>query len=321
MVDIPSLPVSFRVEQQVAFDGGAAEVRRYRWFKHLDETIRAPDDELVLNMALGSRPAHTRVDRIETDTEPLAGDAGRLLVMMPGADYRLFAPSGAFRSLHCAIRCAKFVSVLGQDIDWPELRELSGELKPGTEIERLLNRMHDELIHERAGRAPAIEAFAQLLCVELFRHFRERQPGQPTVHSGGLSAWRMRWSWTDFMTQVPAPRLAELAQLCGLTERQLSRSFKAETGVTVGRFVDDVTMERAHRLLTTTGLSIAEIATELGFASADSFAQSYRRATGASPSAPGGDDPLQSKFGIPDNSGQIGIGQTCPLQGFQCTTA
>jgi AraC family transcriptional regulator len=75
-----------------------------------------------------------------------------------------------------------------------------------------------------------------------------------------------------------------LADLCGLTERQLSRAFKAETGMTIGRFVDEVTMERAHRLLTTTSLSIGGIAQELGFASADSFARSFRRLTGSPPS-------------------------------------
>jgi transcriptional regulator GlxA family with amidase domain len=43
-------------------------------------------------------------------------------------------------------------------------------------------------------------------------------------------------------------------------------------------------MERAHRLLTSTDHSIARIGRDLGFASADSFAQSYRRVTGALPS-------------------------------------
>jgi AraC family transcriptional regulator len=83
---------------------------------------------------------------------------------------------------------------------------------------------------------------------------------------------------------LPAPKIVELAQLCGLTERQLSRAFKTETGVSIGRFVDEFTMERAHRLLTTSQQPVVDIARDLGFASADSFAQSYRRVTGALPS-------------------------------------
>jgi transcriptional regulator GlxA family with amidase domain len=54
--------------------------------------------------------------------------------------------------------------------------------------------------------------------------------------------------------------------------------------MTIGRFVEEVTVERAHRLLTTTRLPIAGIARELGFASADSFARSFRRVTGTPPS-------------------------------------
>jgi AraC family transcriptional regulator len=83
---------------------------------------------------------------------------------------------------------------------------------------------------------------------------------------------------------APAPRVAELAELCALTPRQLSRTFKAETGRTIGSLVDETTVERAQGLLATTDLPIGAIAARLGFASIDTFAQSFRRITGLLPS-------------------------------------
>jgi AraC family transcriptional regulator len=282
--ELALLPVPFRVDHRHEFDNGLVEVRRYFWSKPIEQTMNAMSDALVINMALTSRPPHTRVDRIASETDPLAGEAGRLLIMIPGVPYHLTAPSGSFRSLHCAINCAKFEEIAGEAIDWAALGPFGGEARAGLGIETHLTRIHDELVRNRIGREGVIEACVEMISIDLCRQFRQGRPSRPDVHIGGLAAWRMRTVLSRIHSEGPAPRVIELAELCALTERQLSRAFKAETGMTLGRFVDEVTMERAHRLLTTTRLSMADIASELGFASADSFAQSYRRLTGAPPS-------------------------------------
>jgi len=260
------------------------ELRRYLWSKPVEQDFQGIPGALVLNMALTSRPERTRVEPVAAGGEVPTGDAGRLLVMMPGTQYHLFAPSGAFRSLHCAIECSKFEAFFDEPIDWVALNELGGLLRPGSEIEWLLSRMRHELEHERIGQAAAIDAYAMATCVELVRRFREGKPQRSGFRSGGLAAWRMKVLLDRTHAELPAPGVAELAELCALTPRQLNRAFKAETGMTIGRFVDEATMERAHRLLTSSDHSLARIAGELGFASADSFAQSYRRITGTLPS-------------------------------------
>lgn len=279
------VPVPFRVEHRHAFENCLVEIRRYFWSEPVEKNLHALRDSLVINMALTSRPAHTRVDRIATAGDPLAREAGRLLVMIPGTPYHLAAPSGSFRSLHCAIGCARFEAVAGEPIDWPDLGPFGGEPRPGLGIETYLTRIHEELVRHRIGRETVIEACVDMVCVELARRFRQGYPARPNAHhAGGLAAWRMRQILSRVHAEGPAPRIAELAELCGLTERQLSRAFKAETGWTIGRFVDEVTMERAHHLLTTTKMPIADLARQLGFASADSFAQSHRRLVGTAPS-------------------------------------
>lgn len=280
---LPPPPAPFRVELQHDFAGGRVEVRRYFWPAPIEQEVVALPDRLVINMALTSRPAHTRVERTLGEVDPLTREARRLLVMIPGMTYRLSAPSGSFRSLHCAIECQKIEEIAKGQIDWSSLASFGGEMRTGLGIEPYLVRMHSELARQNIGRDLVVNACADLICADLVRNFRQGRPARPEVHVGGLAAWRMRLIHARTHAEQPAPRITELADLCGLTERQLGRAFKAETGTTLGKFVDEVTMERGHRLLTTTRLSLLEIARELGFASADSFAQAFRRMTGVAP--------------------------------------
>lgn len=282
--DLHVIPVSFRASHQYVSSSCQIELRRYHWTKPLAQTMHAINGSVVLNMALTSRPEHTRVDRLPAENDPLSGDAGRLLVMLPGMPYRLAAPTGTLRSLYCAISCDKFAAVAGEPIDWSALGPFSGEARAALGIEPQLMRIHDELVRGGLGRDAVLEACIDLICVDLVRRFRRGTPARPDLRAGGVAAWRMRLILKRVHDEGPAPSVSELATLCGLTERQLGRAFKAETGSTIGRFIDEVTMQRAHRLLTTTSLSIAQIATELGYASADSFAQAHRRLTGTPPS-------------------------------------
>jgi AraC family transcriptional regulator len=272
------------VEHRCQFDDVVVEVRRYFWSGPLEQVLEPLTESLNLDMALTSRPPHTRVDRISGSPEPLNSEAGRLLVMIPGVSYRLAAPSGSLRSLYCAIGRTKLEALAGEAIDWPALGPSGVQLRLSSGVESHLRRIHEELVRNRLGREAVIRACVDMICVELARQFRRGRPVRPDVHTGGLAAWRMRLILARIEAEEPSPRVVELADLCGLTERQLRRGFKAETGFTIGRFIDEAAMERAHRLLTTTDLPIASIARDLGFASADSFAQSFRRLTGVSPS-------------------------------------
>jgi len=282
--DSTEMPVPIRVEHRCRLENAVVESRRYFWSKPVEMTLHAMSEHLVINMALTPRPAHTRLERIRGGCETKGEDAGRLLVMIPGVPFHLVAPSGSFRSLFCAISCSRFETLVGDRIDWETLSPFGGELRSGFGIESHLTRIHDELVRDRIGRRDMIDAALEMICIEMTRRFRQGSPSRPDFHVGGLSAWRTRAIMNRVNAEQPAPQVAELARICGLTERQLSRAFKAETGLTIGRFVAEVTMERAHRLLTTTKLSVTEIALMLGFASADSFAQAFRRLTGTTPS-------------------------------------
>jgi AraC family transcriptional regulator len=276
--------VSYRVEDRHLFSHGHIEMREYLWSRPVEAVMTAEPGVVSINMALTPRPTHTRIARLgEGRQEP--EDIGRILVLMPGSSFHLSAPTGSVRSVQCELELCRFEELLGERPKWADHGgsfELGGS---GSDIEWLLNRMYQELRQQVFGFDRAIEAYAEALCVELARRLHSAPPLRPDVHKGGLASWRMKLLRERVMAEAPAPRLEELADLVGMTVRQLGRAFKAETGMTLGRFIDGVTMERAHRLLATTQLSLAEIAAELGFSGATSFAQAFRRSQGLTPGA------------------------------------
>lgn len=276
--------VSYRVEQSLPFEHGYVELRKYHWSQPVDALLFLTEDRLALNMALTSRPATTRIVRDGSHNQAALHGSGRLMLLMPGTRYHLRAPSGSIRSVHCAFERAKFEALLGEQIDWADWCRMGEQDAPGSEIEGLMRRIYRELRQNRICREAAVEVYANALSIELLRRFRQGQPARRDVHRGGLAAWRMNLLRERIFADAPAPRVAELADLCGLTPRQLSRAFKAETGRTIGAFVDEATVERAQRLLTTTDLPVSAVATRLGFASLDTFSQSFRRLTGILPS-------------------------------------
>lgn len=78
--------------------------------------------------------------------------------------------------------------------------------------------------------------------------------------------------------------IGALAERVYLSPEHLIRRFKAETGGTPHAYLMKCRFQRAEQLLAYSGLSIARIAEETGFASASHFASQFRKAYGQSPS-------------------------------------
>ena len=75
-----------------------------------------------------------------------------------------------------------------------------------------------------------------------------------------------------------------LAARCGLSVSRLAHLFKAQVGVSPQQFAERRRLERACQLLRYTGLSVGEIAAEIGFERAFYFSKRFRRHLGHSPS-------------------------------------
>ncbi len=74
-----------------------------------------------------------------------------------------------------------------------------------------------------------------------------------------------------------------LAELAGMSERNFARAFKREVGVTPGRYVEQVRLEAARRLLEDSGEPVAAVASSCGFGTAETMRRSFLRALGCGP--------------------------------------
>jgi transcriptional regulator GlxA family with amidase domain len=79
--------------------------------------------------------------------------------------------------------------------------------------------------------------------------------------------------------------LAALAHRAGLSERQLRRAFRAETGRTPADHVARVRIETAQRLLETTRLPVSEVARRSGFNRTETLDRTFQRYLGTTPNA------------------------------------
>ncbi|MFI6435236.1 GlxA family transcriptional regulator [Streptomyces sp. NPDC050759] len=79
-------------------------------------------------------------------------------------------------------------------------------------------------------------------------------------------------------------RMTTLATRVGVSERHLTRLFLAHTGQTPARYVRLARTQAAARLLTSSRLSLARIATRCGFTSAETLRQAFVALYGVTPS-------------------------------------
>lgn len=83
--------------------------------------------------------------------------------------------------------------------------------------------------------------------------------------------------------ESPLP-LADLADIAGLSLRQLERLFGAELGMRPGQYYRQLRLNRARHLVLQTGMSMMQVAVATGFSSATHFAKAYGAMHGVAPS-------------------------------------
>jgi len=78
--------------------------------------------------------------------------------------------------------------------------------------------------------------------------------------------------------------IQELAEEMGVSYSNFRKLFKEHTGFSPATYQQDLRLQRAKELLTTTSLSIKEIAYRLNFESPDYFSSKFKQKTGRKPS-------------------------------------
>ncbi|QYX76016.1 GlxA family transcriptional regulator [Streptomyces akebiae] len=138
------------------------------------------------------------------------------------------------------------------------------------------------LVEEDIGREAALDIARQLVVFL-------RRPGNQAQFSAQLAAQTaqreplrevQRW-----ITEHPGDDLSvdHLAARARLSPRHFARAFRAETGMTPGRYVDRVRLEHARRLLEDTSDGVEEISRACGYGTAEAMRRAFVKALATSP--------------------------------------
>lgn len=233
-----------------------------------------------VNMCLTPRPLQSRGGYRERWGPNRLERLGDIFVLPPNEVLFVKGGSGRQASLVCTIDAELVHDLAGRELAWNDPHLAATLDIASAQMRALLFRMTAEVRHPGAAAQRMLGFLGGELAIELGRHCIEVAERPVT---GGLSGWRLRLIDERLADDLRAPTLEELARLCSLSVRQLTRGFRVSRGCSIGDYIEQRRMEAAKRLLME-GESVKTIAFAMGFASPSSFTFAFRRAVGASPS-------------------------------------
>lgn len=141
----------------------------------------------------------------------------------------------------------------------------------------------DELDSEGLSGRLYAESLANVLAVHLLRHYTNTTV-RPAAFTGGLSANKLR-QVEEFINENYGRdlKLAELAQVAGMSSFHFAREFKRTTGTTPHQYLIKFRIERAKALLAKNDLPLIEVGLQSGFSHQSHFTRLFRRFTGTTP--------------------------------------
>jgi AraC family transcriptional regulator len=168
------------------------------------------------------------------------------------------------------IENGKSVSGVGSSIRLSsELQQLAGSLRHPPVLASAQNLWYHSKALELAVAFFFQPAEGQeLFCVRQKRLAQERVKGVIAVLQRDLSA---------------PPTLEEIGRQVGCSPFHLSRTFSAETGMTIPQYLRQLRLERAAELLRSGKFNVTQAAMEVGYSSLSHFSQAFHEAFGCCP--------------------------------------
>jgi AraC family transcriptional regulator len=274
----------YATESMLSFPGGWVEMRQYKWSRPIESVWATTQRCYMLNLSMSGWMKGGSAKNLHAIRRPEPETIGRMYLIPPQQTLRSNSIAGEARSIRCALDADLFERYLADAPRWRQNEDLlhAAFNISGGQIEWLLRRMYRELRSPDFATPEIIETLAKQLTVEVIRTLKLRREDN-TPHTGGLAAWRLRLIRKRLAGEEALPSLKELANLCDMTVRHLSRAFRSETGTTIGRHVEAAMVLRANRMLSS-GTPVREVAVSLGYATSGTFAAAFHRATGMLPS-------------------------------------
>ena len=266
-----------RIEAEASFGGGHVQTVHRVWDEPIDIVGTPIEDRLefatlpLSSAARGCFPGRQGLSRFERFGEVFFFPAGQV-VHTKSQCRRQY-------SVVCSFRPGAVESWSHGGLQWTDARLQASLNITNPSIRSLLSRLGEELRSPGFAGVAMIEMIAGQIGIELARYLSGIED---LPRTGGLSARNLRLIDERLEQNGAPPSLNELAALCGLSPRHLTRAFRTSRRRSIGNYMAECRIQRVKHLLAT-GLSIKGTAQTMGFSSPAALSTAFRRATGESP--------------------------------------
>ena len=149
-------------------------------------------------------------------------------------------------------------------------------LPPAQDCLHIHNLIRLSLSYEKRGSAPNIRK--RLLCSILDCFLAEEETVQ--THNRLRQAWAISRQRLEHIRGLP-----DVSASIGLSESAFRALHRQALGTSAGKHLQHLRLQEAERLLSATGLTIAQISKSVGYAHAESFSAAFSRSRGNTPTA------------------------------------
>lgn len=243
------------------------------------EHLFARRDAFWVELCMTPRRPEARARFIDRWGPHRFSQMGSIIALPPRFNIHLGHQGGRHTSLLCALQADAIHRWLPRDFEWTDRRLEACLDISSASIRGLLQRLAQDMRAPGVASRELCEALTVQLSIEIARYLIAIDA--PTER-GGLAAWRLAAIDKRLAEPGEAPTLPELADLCKISTRQLTRGFRTSRGCSIGDYTAQVRIEAAKRRLATEE-GLKSIANAMGFASQSTFTFTFRRATGLTP--------------------------------------
>lgn len=151
---------------------------------------------------------------------------------------------------------------------------------------RIMELLGRDAIAPDASARLFVEQATDLLVTQLVRGHSSFAAIEPPAPRRGLADWQVRKVTAFMQEHLDQPvGLDSLAALVGLSRFHFCTAFRMATGRTPHDWLVSLRIKRAQQLLAHPELRITEVALAVGYETPSSFAASFRKVTGLTPTA------------------------------------
>lgn len=212
--------------------------------------------------------------------------AGAIHMISPGADFGINL-TGMIETVHVYIRRSVIEEVALEMVDGdPSRLEIPSSI---VDCDNALHALIDASAYavedESLGSSMFADYLSRTIAAQLIRSYSKAR-----LKGGGRGSSSTSLSPTlseavEYMTANidTAINLSDIAQATNRSSSHIARMFRTELGMPPHRYLINLRVEKARRLLEKTSMSIAEIAYECGFAHQEHLTRLFRRHCGTTP--------------------------------------